>query len=259
MLVATFNDRTGWRGKTITFDDEQFVLEGHGPVSPKNIMKYDAKGQLEWAGDEMRAWVGSQASATTKPRTVKLGSSSGRSPQDDALEGAIYERAWYIGGLTGLESQCEGALRITTKRMGILRGFDEQLWASIKTSAITHVVVESEQVSQSRIRATVLFGIAGLATRAAKDRTYLTAYLTSGDFATYMVDGFSATEVRADIAPILKRAGVPFDEPVSVAQRSEPRRADRSIVDELERLATLHRAGSITDEEFAAFKAKLME
>ena len=36
MLIATFNETTGWRGKTITFEDEHFVLEGHGHVSPKN-------------------------------------------------------------------------------------------------------------------------------------------------------------------------------------------------------------------------------
>ena len=61
MLIATFNDTTGWRGKTITFEDEHFILEGHGRISPKNIMKYDEKGQLTWAGEGMRGWVGSRA------------------------------------------------------------------------------------------------------------------------------------------------------------------------------------------------------
>ena len=60
MLIATFNDTTGWRGKTITFDDERFLLEGHGRVSPKNIMKYDEQGQLTWATDGTRAWVRSR-------------------------------------------------------------------------------------------------------------------------------------------------------------------------------------------------------
>lgn len=65
MLIATFNETTGWAGKTITYDDEQFVLEGHGSVSPKNIMKYDEKGQLTWATDGARSWVGSRASNGT--------------------------------------------------------------------------------------------------------------------------------------------------------------------------------------------------
>lgn len=59
-LIATFNDTTGWRGQTVTFEDEQFILEGHGRVSPKNVMKYDEKAQLEWASHGMRAWVGSR-------------------------------------------------------------------------------------------------------------------------------------------------------------------------------------------------------
>lgn len=67
MLIATFNDTTGWRDKTITFEDEHFILEGHGPVSPNNIMKYDEKGQLEWAGEGMRAWVGSRSQAASHP------------------------------------------------------------------------------------------------------------------------------------------------------------------------------------------------
>lgn len=72
MLIATFNNTTGWRGKTITFEDDHFILEGHGPVSPKNIMRYDEKGQLAWANDGARAWVGSKAgtSAAARARAI---------------------------------------------------------------------------------------------------------------------------------------------------------------------------------------------
>ena len=76
MLIATFNASTGWRGKTITFEDDHFVLEGHGHVSPKNIMKYDEQGQLVWASDGMRAWVGSHAKASASRRVLDTSSSS---------------------------------------------------------------------------------------------------------------------------------------------------------------------------------------
>lgn len=46
MLGATFGPSTGWAGKTITFEDERFILEGHGPISAAGVMKYDRQGHL---------------------------------------------------------------------------------------------------------------------------------------------------------------------------------------------------------------------
>src|SRR5450759_2050681 len=68
MLIATFNSSTGWAGKTINFEDDHFVLEGHGHISAANVMKYDAKGQLTWTNDGTRAWVGSRATTTPSPQ-----------------------------------------------------------------------------------------------------------------------------------------------------------------------------------------------
>jgi hypothetical protein len=62
MLIATFNASTGWAGRTITHDDGRFVLEGHGPLTAQEVLTYDAAGQLDWAYDGLRAWVGSQVS-----------------------------------------------------------------------------------------------------------------------------------------------------------------------------------------------------
>jgi hypothetical protein len=251
MLVATFNDTTGWRGKSITFDEERFVLEGHGRIAPKNIMRYDEKGQLEWASEGMRAWVGSQA--RTEVHSLR------RSPEEDEPEGVTYSRAWYVGGLPKLGPQCKGALLVTSERICILRAFDNLMYASIRTRAVTRVGVDGGQVAQSRVGWTLLFGIAGLAAKSSKDRTYLMAYTRAGDVATYMVDGFSPVQVRADIAPILKRAGVPLDGQPTISPQSVDDAPSASIADEIERLATLHRSGELTDHEFAALKAKLME
>jgi hypothetical protein len=33
MLVATFGPTTEWVGKTISFENERFLLEGHGAIS----------------------------------------------------------------------------------------------------------------------------------------------------------------------------------------------------------------------------------
>ncbi len=63
MLIATFRPTTAWSGKRITFEDQQFILEGHGPVSAQAIMEYDHQGNLDWATDGTRAWVGSRGSS----------------------------------------------------------------------------------------------------------------------------------------------------------------------------------------------------
>ena len=65
MLIATFRPSTGWHGKSISFEDEQFVLEGHGPVAPSAIVEYDEQGHLEWSSDGLRQWVHEQAAQLT--------------------------------------------------------------------------------------------------------------------------------------------------------------------------------------------------
>ena len=57
MLVATFGPTTAWVGKTITWDGNQFVLEGHGPVPAAALVDYDQQGHLQWASAELRSWV----------------------------------------------------------------------------------------------------------------------------------------------------------------------------------------------------------
>jgi len=62
MLVATFGTTTGWAGKTITFDNGQYVLEGHGPITAQAVLEYDRQGHLTWANDGLREMVRQTAS-----------------------------------------------------------------------------------------------------------------------------------------------------------------------------------------------------
>ena len=66
MLVATFGDTTAWVGKTIVFEGDQFVLDGHGPIAPGAIVQYDQQGHLTWSSPALRQWVYEQA-ATQAP------------------------------------------------------------------------------------------------------------------------------------------------------------------------------------------------
>lgn len=61
MLVATFGPTTERVGKTISFDDDQFVLDGHGPITAREVLTYEQTSHLVWVSDEIRGWVGERA------------------------------------------------------------------------------------------------------------------------------------------------------------------------------------------------------
>jgi hypothetical protein len=63
MLIATFGPTTQWEGSRITWADDRFVLENHGPIAPVDVMEYDRQGHLLWPDEGTRAWVGSMAAA----------------------------------------------------------------------------------------------------------------------------------------------------------------------------------------------------
>ena len=72
MLVATFAATSGWVGKTITFENDTFVLQDHGPIKASDVMQYDSQGHLTWASDGTRAWVGSKAQAPAPSLSVAV-------------------------------------------------------------------------------------------------------------------------------------------------------------------------------------------
>jgi hypothetical protein len=61
MLIATFGPTTGWAGKTITYEDGAFTLEGHGRISAQDVIEYERQGHLVWPYDGLREWVQSSA------------------------------------------------------------------------------------------------------------------------------------------------------------------------------------------------------
>ena len=61
--IATFGPDTTWAGMQIAWDGADFVLEGHGPVAPQDVMYYDEQAWLVWADAGTRAWVGARAVA----------------------------------------------------------------------------------------------------------------------------------------------------------------------------------------------------
>ena len=85
MIIATFGPTTGWDGKTISFEDDAFVLEGYGPIRPEGVMEYDRGGHLTWANDATRAWVHSLTQK--EPKTADATPEPSVTTPDNAASG----------------------------------------------------------------------------------------------------------------------------------------------------------------------------
>jgi hypothetical protein len=72
LLVAVFNQRSDWSGKTVTYEDarHQFILEDRGAIGAQALLGYDAQGQLDWAEESLREWTqrAALAAAPVTPR-----------------------------------------------------------------------------------------------------------------------------------------------------------------------------------------------
>jgi hypothetical protein len=72
LLVAVFNEKSDWSGKSITYEDarHQFILEDRGPIGAQALLGYDAQGQLDWAEESLREWTqrAAQAAAPVTPQ-----------------------------------------------------------------------------------------------------------------------------------------------------------------------------------------------
>ena len=67
MLVATFGEGTEWAGKTITYADGVFTLEGQGELSADEVMRRGRQGDLEWASEATPFWVAALAHTPPPP------------------------------------------------------------------------------------------------------------------------------------------------------------------------------------------------
>jgi hypothetical protein len=110
MLVATFNQTTGWAGRSITYEDEQFILEGHGAISSADVLAYDRQAHLSWASAGLREWVdqvaqadlgtftsGDAAPSTGQPNGVGAAARLGVAGFVLSLAGILLPILWPVG------------------------------------------------------------------------------------------------------------------------------------------------------------------
>lgn len=64
LLVAAFGPSTGWAGKTITCESGVYLLEGHGPITPAEVLAYEGQGHILWADQAPREELQRRATAS---------------------------------------------------------------------------------------------------------------------------------------------------------------------------------------------------
>ncbi len=165
-------------------------------------------------------------------------------------------RVVYLGGwepmrdFVEIRINCDGIEFVT---MGAYQAPPDVL-GQVPWSEVTWLEVIDGSRSKSRVAATVAFGVAGLGTKASEEFTELLVHLTDGRIAAFRAEEIRSAQVRARAAATLTAAGVPMEKPDG---SSPTRTSEHSLIDELERLAELHRTGALTDEEFSDFKSRL--
>ncbi|NLE23342.1 MAG: hypothetical protein GX624_11285 [Actinobacteria bacterium] len=168
--------------------------------------------------------------------------------------------AIYLGGHSSLGPRRAGKLWISREHVGLqpVLTTGPTGGAALAMSEVSRIAVDGDQVEVSKVLPVLAFGVLGLAAKGLRDRTFVMVHTADGQCAVYEVSDRSHAQVRASIAPTLAAAGVPLDGGLSDA---DERRAGAAgdLVGQLTQLAGLDDRGKLTDEEYAAFKAKLME
>ena len=175
------------------------------------------------------------------------------------FDGIAVGLACYLGGNPGLGEPRTDMLYLAPEWIGHGEvgesGVIEPGMASMSLSSVVSIEVTGCEVAKRKIAAVLAFGVlGGLAAKGSMERAYLVVHTADGHDAFFQMDGTSDMALRARIGHRIKAAGVPFSDDLDAANP-----ASKDISDQLAQLARLHRRGDLTDDEFAAAKAKILE
>lgn len=161
-----------------------------------------------------------------------------------------FTNAGYLGGLPGSKAtQQTKNLYVTDEVIGV--GVFGPKQGIVKWADVRGVSFDTGTAKKSRAGKALAFGVFALAAKNTQDDAHLTLALKDGNAALYRVVGKSGAQLRAKIQPIMVAVGVPcLDDGVADA--------GSSVADELTKLGALRDSGLLSDDEFAAQKAKLL-
>jgi hypothetical protein len=166
--------------------------------------------------------------------------------------------AVYLGGLSWAPESGWGDLLLDSEMIDLTTRNKKPI-VRIYVAAIECIEITSEQAAKSKIGATLVFGIfGGLAAKGSEDRGTLLVHLKSGQTAYFEISGYSEHQLRAKLTPWLQAANIRVGTP-EVEAAPAPAAVDPvSVADEIAKLGALKTQGLLTEEEFAAEKARLL-
>jgi len=134
---------------------------------------------------------------------------------------------------------------------------------SIPWSDITDLEVEGPEQASKRFTATrlALLGPLGLAFKKSKKSTVIQVSTKSGDLAVFVTEKYVVHEVRPKLQAIINKicqGGLPVESALLSPVEPVPATPPVSAADEIAKLVALRDSGAITDEEFTAYKGRLL-
>ncbi len=265
MLVATFGGDTEWAGRTITQEEGRFVLQGFGVISAAQVLEYDAATPLLWSTGGTRAWVRSiahresaksrPAAAAAWPAAPALAGPAAAAavppatpapsapPASPRAQECTFPRARYVGGQPSLGAPLAGALRVTAGALE-LQAAGEGPGLSVAPAEVAWVGLHGAQApGTSGVTVTAGAGPRPGGEPEGADRTFVVVHLRSKGYEAFAVDGLAPDAVGERLGPVLEAAGIRL-------QGGAPVGRSPSVPDQVQRLAELHAAGALSDEEF---------
>jgi hypothetical protein len=160
----------------------------------------------------------------------------------------------YLGGHSKLGKARQGNLYLTDEKIGV--GTFGPSHAALSWTDVASVDVSGEQVSKSKIGATLVFGVfGGLAAKGTKNQAAIIVHTKDNEVAYYQIDKVSQLEAKAKITPLLHAVGVPLSDETA-QQPQAPQGND--VTEQLTQLSKLKEQGILTEAEFTAKKKQLL-
>ncbi|HUD07289.1 MAG TPA: SHOCT domain-containing protein [Candidatus Saccharimonadales bacterium] len=160
----------------------------------------------------------------------------------------------YLGGHSKLGKARQGNLYLTDEKIGV--GTFGPSHSALLWTDVASVDVSGEQVSKSKIGATLVFGVfGGLAAKGTKNQAAIIIHTKDNEVAYYQIDKVSQLEAKAKITPLLHAVGVPLSD--ETAQQPQAPQVN-DVTEQLTQLSKLKEQGILTEAEFTAKKKQLL-